>query len=62
MRCIHLAADCRCAIYTNPERPAVCASFQAAAEHCGATKEEALLLLGQLEQLTCGECVGGEGA
>jgi hypothetical protein len=52
VRCIHLTADCQCGIYTDPLRPSVCASFPAMPEHCGAGREEALLLLWRLERLT----------
>ncbi|NLI29801.1 MAG: YkgJ family cysteine cluster protein [Nitrospiraceae bacterium] len=53
--CSHLTDDFRCSIYTHSERPDVCASFQALPEHCGSTREEALLLLARLEALTRGE-------
>ena len=52
VRCIHLTPKNQCGIYTDPRRPAVCASFPAKAEHCGTGRKEALLLLGELERLT----------
>jgi Fe-S-cluster containining protein len=51
-RCAQLLPDLTCAIYGSPERPLACASFPAMAEHCGANRDEALLLLEELERLT----------
>lgn len=50
IRCIHLSEDYSCRIYGKPERPKVCTDFKADAEVCGTTREEALILLGMLEQ------------
>jgi len=47
--CIHLSDDYQCLIYTFPERPKVCGDFKADPEICGASREEALILLGKLE-------------
>ncbi len=52
MPCLHLTLDRVCRIYDSPDRPAVCASFQATQEFCGATAEEALRMLAELEMLT----------
>jgi len=52
VRCIHLTPDNQCGIYTDPRRPSVCATFPAMAEHCGTETDEALRLLGDLEELT----------
>jgi uncharacterized protein len=52
VRCAHLMADLRCGIYGMPGRPAVCASFPAMDEHCGADRDEALVRLGELERVT----------
>jgi hypothetical protein len=52
VRCLHLTTDLRCAIYDDPGRPAVCASFPAVADHCGSSREEALALLAALEAAT----------
>lgn len=52
VRCIHLTDDLRCGLWGQPERPAVCGRFQAAADHCGADRDEALLLLRALEEAT----------
>lgn len=48
--CIHLSAEMRCLIFDDPARPKVCAQFKAEAEICGTSREEALILLGKLEQ------------
>jgi Fe-S-cluster containining protein len=48
--CIHLASDNRCLIYDDPERPEVCDQFRADPMVCGSSRDEAMLLLGDLEQ------------
>ena len=48
--CIHLSSDYRCLIFDDPRRPKVCDQFKAEEEVCGTTREEALMLLGKLEQ------------
>jgi len=50
--CIHLTPELTCAIYTRPDRPAVCASFPALEDHCGSNREEALALLAEWERRT----------
>lgn len=52
VRCIHLDDDFRCAIFTDPARPAVCAGFQPVAYCCGSSQSEALALLTELENCT----------
>ena len=52
VRCPHLTDDLRCALYDDPRRPPVCASFPACRDHCGASREEALSLLAALEEAT----------
>ncbi len=52
VRCVQLTADNRCAIFGRADRPAVCASLRPSDEMCGATREEALAYLGDLERLT----------
>lgn len=59
VRCVQLTPDNRCRIYTDADRPAVCASFPAMEEHCGANREEALRLLGDLERATGKGARGG---
>ena len=51
-RCLHLTAELRCAIFGQPERPSVCSGFAADPEVCGSSREEAIRLLGWLEQAT----------
>ncbi|MFA7229782.1 MAG: YkgJ family cysteine cluster protein [Victivallaceae bacterium] len=50
--CIHLTEDFRCAIFTSPERPAVCASLRPSHEMCGNSRMEAIAYLTELEKLT----------
>lgn len=52
VRCAQLTAEHYCAIFGQPERPAVCSAFDADPEVCGASREEAIHLLGWLEQST----------
>ena len=55
VRCVQLAADNRCAIFGRPERPAVCASLRPTQEMCGASRDEALAYLDELERRTTPE-------
>ncbi|MCH8492950.1 MAG: YkgJ family cysteine cluster protein [Idiomarina sp.] len=48
-RCVQLDAQNLCKIFGKPERPAVCSAFTAQAYVCGESREEALILLAQLE-------------
>ena len=50
VRCIHLSADYRCLIFNDPARPRVCHQFNPEPEVCGTSREEAMWLLGELEQ------------
>ncbi len=52
MRCIQLDADARCAIFTHPDRPAVCAGLQAEAAMCGSNAQQAMVWLTALERAT----------
>lgn len=52
MRCVQLTADNRCAIFGQPERPAVCARLQPSASMCGQSSAQALLWLTRLEEQT----------
>lgn len=47
--CVHLTGDNRCAIFHSPERPRVCAGFQAEKLVCGNSRDEALKILSELE-------------
>ena len=48
-RCLHLTPLNACGIFTDPRRPAVCASLMPMLEMCGENREFALHYLGQLE-------------
>lgn len=50
--CIHLDAQRRCGIFLSPERPAVCAAFQADPVVCGDSTDEAMVILSWLEDET----------
>ncbi len=52
VRCIHLTDDLLCSIFNSPERPKVCAGFQAESIFCGNCREEAIEILGRLEGLS----------
>ena len=55
VRCIHLSEDYRCLLYEDGRRPDVCAQLQPSADTCGASREEALRLLSELESATAPE-------
>lgn len=50
--CVQLLPDLRCALFGKPERPAVCVSLRPHASMCGASREEAMQHLGELELAT----------
>ena len=52
VRCIHLTADLRCAIFDHPDRPRVCGSLQPSREMCGDDAAAALDFLATLERET----------
>ncbi len=52
VRCVQLRADFSCAIFGDPRRPAVCASFKPGIEMCGESRQVALRYLSALERLT----------
>jgi uncharacterized protein len=52
VRCIQLDDENRCLIFEQPDRPAFCASLQPSNEMCGETREQAMIWLSELEQLT----------
>lgn len=52
VRCVQLTADNRCAIFGQPERPAICSSLRAEPAMCGADRAHALAWLAQLEAAT----------
>lgn len=51
-RCLHLSVENLCQLFGDPRRPAVCGDFDADPEVCGESREEAIRLLGWLEQAT----------
>lgn len=52
VRCFHLDESNLCNLFGRPERPAVCAAFQADEAVCGRDTHEAIRLLGWLESAT----------
>lgn len=48
-RCVQLDESNLCKIFGKPERPTVCGQFTAQEYVCGDSREQALLLLAQLE-------------
>ena len=48
-RCIHLADNFLCQIFTSPLRPKVCSSLQASREMCFTHRDQALTYLIKLE-------------
>ncbi|WP_417781334.1 YkgJ family cysteine cluster protein [Stutzerimonas xanthomarina] len=51
-RCLHLSERNLCGLFGHSSRPAVCSQFQADQEVCGDSEQEAIQLLGWLEQAT----------
>ena len=51
-RCVQLDDDNLCKLFGDPNRPTVCESFTAQDYVCGRNREEALILLTELETLT----------
>ncbi|MEM9621252.1 MAG: YkgJ family cysteine cluster protein [Pseudomonadota bacterium] len=49
VRCAHLLADLRCGLWGLPERPQVCQQFQPEIGICGTSREQALVILTDLE-------------
>jgi Fe-S-cluster containining protein len=52
VRCVQLDDSERCRLFGRPERPAVCLSLRPSTEMCGASREQALQWLTQLEVRT----------
>lgn len=52
VRCLHLTDANYCGLFGQPNRPAVCAAFSADQSVCGESREEAIRVLGWLEQAT----------
>lgn len=52
VRCKHLQADLRCALFGREERPLICEQFRPTVELCGQSQQEALQRLTVLEETT----------
>jgi len=52
VRCVQLSIENLCMIYDIPGRPEVCARLKPSVEICGESRDEALRLLGQMEEET----------
>ena len=52
VRCVQLSEKNLCLLFESDSRPAVCESFQAEFDTCGATNEEALINITSLEKET----------
>jgi hypothetical protein len=52
VRCPHLTADIRCALFGKPERPRVCVELRPQAEMCGDSAGEAMATLERWERET----------
>lgn len=52
VRCPHLTAETRCALFGKPERPRVCVELKPQREMCGDTAEDAMAILERWELLT----------
>jgi hypothetical protein len=52
MPCAQLMDDYRCAVFGQPERPAVCRALRPEMNMCGETREHAIEWLDRLEQAT----------
>lgn len=50
--CIQLTPDLKCKLFGDNKRPKVCFSLKPSQDMCGATKEEAMDYLKELEELT----------
>jgi uncharacterized protein len=51
VRCIHLNAELKCALFHSPLRPRVCSGFKAESLVCGESREDAYRILSWLEEL-----------
>ena len=53
--CLHLSPAYQCALFGKAERPLVCAAFAADPEVCGDNRQQAIRLIGWLEQATAAD-------
>ena len=49
VRCVHLDGDQACGLFGDSRRPALCAAFMAEREICGENRDQALLIISDLE-------------
>jgi hypothetical protein len=52
VRCVQLGTDNQCLIFGLATRPAFCLGLQPSAEMCGNDRDQAIVWLTELEQLT----------
>ena len=52
VRCVQLSDDGLCALFGQPERPAVCSSLRPSLEMCGTSQAHAVAWLSALERAT----------
>lgn len=52
MRCAHLTDNMRCSLFGDPRRPPLCDAFAPEPAVCGDSREEALLNISELENLS----------
>lgn len=50
--CAHLTEERLCALFGKPSRPKVCTDFPPGPDTCGGDREEALLLMAEMERAT----------
>ncbi len=50
--CVQLDENLKCKIFASALRPKVCSAFKAGNDVCGENREQAMLILTQLERLT----------
>jgi Fe-S-cluster containining protein len=51
-RCVHLDTNLRCELFGDSRRPKYCSTFAAEPEVCGESREQALIILAELELFT----------
>ena len=54
VRCVQLSDDNLCQLFGLPQRPTLCDQFKADIEVCGDNREQALILISNLENNTKG--------
>lgn len=52
IRCVNLGDDLNCTLFGDPRRPDFCISLKPAAQMCGENREQAMVYLATLEDLT----------